>query len=181
MEEQRNKEELSSEESNLDKSSNESTEPTKARKETLDEWLSSRVSKLEKLKSKTEQQKVLIALYYKEIKTPQDEKRFNVLVKAERAAERAENARKEAARILQAEKNSENKEKRKARNHELFKSAGLLSLAGLVDKETGMPTIDKAELLGALMSLANVSPDNPKRAEWKKAGAEKLKELESKK
>lgn len=165
----------------MEESNNETTESTKAKKETLEEWLIKRVEKIEKNKSKTEQQKVFIELCRKQNKTPQDEKRLGVLIKAERAAERAENARKEATRILQAAKNAENKEKRKARNHELFKSAGLLSLAGLVDKDTGKPTIDKAELLGALISFANLPTDNPKRAEWKKTGAAVLAELEAEK
>lgn len=146
-----------------------------------EDWLSNRVLYLKGLKSRTEQQSILIALYEKEIRTPQDDKKLNVLVKAEKAADRATKARIEASKLIQAEKNAEKKAERKARDHELYNSAGLLILAGLVDTKTGKPTIDKAELLGALMSLANVSPDNPKRAEWKKAGASKLQEAENKK
>lgn len=173
-------EEVSSEKLNIEESNNEETkEPIK--RETVEDWLSNKVLTWENQKSRTEQQKILIMLYHKEHKTPQDEKKLSVLIKAERAAERASNARKAATLLLQAEKNAEKKAERKARDHELYNSAGLLILAGLVDTKTGKPTIDKAELLGALMSLANVSPDNPKRAEWKKAGAAKLQEAENKK
>lgn len=135
-----------------------------------EEWLSNRVLYLKGLKSRTEQQNILIALYEKENRTPQDDKKLNVLVKAEKAADRATKARIEASKLIQAEKNAEKKAERKARDHELYNSAGLLILAGLVDTKTGKPTMDKAELLGALLGLAKVSPDNPKRAEWKKAG-----------
>lgn len=145
-----------------------------------EDWLSNRVLYLKGLKSRTEQQNILIALYEKENRTPQDDKKLNVLVKAEKAADRATKARIEANKLIQAEKNAEKKAERKARDHELYNSAGLLILAGLVDTKTGKPTKDKAGLLGALMSLANVSPDNPKWAEWIKIGSEKLKELENK-
>jgi hypothetical protein len=43
-------------------------------------------------------------------------------------------------------------------------------LAGLVDTKTGKPTIDKAELLGALLGLAKVPAEDPRRKEWKRAG-----------
>ena len=42
--------------------------------------------------------------------------------------------------------------------------------AGLVDKKTGKPVMDRGELLGALLGLAKLLADNPKRAEWKRAG-----------
>ena len=140
------------------------------------DWLSNRVLYLKGLKSRTEQQNILIALYENEYRTSQDDKKFNVLIKAEKAADRATKARIEATKLIQAEKNAEKKAEGKARDHELYNSAGLLILAKLVDTKTGKPTLDKAELLGALLGLANVSPDNPKRAEWKKAGEAKLSE-----
>ena len=59
---------------------------------------------------------------------------------------------------------------RKARDHELYQSAGLLILAGLVDTTTGKPTRDRGELLGALVSLAEAQVDDAKRAAWKAKG-----------
>ena len=135
------------------------------------DWLSNRVLYLKGLKSRTEQQSILIALYEKEIRTPQDDKKLNVLVKAEKAADRATKARIEASKLIQAEKNAEKKAERKARDHELYNSAGLLILAGLVDTKTGKPTLDKAELLGALLGLAKVPKEDPRRKEWQRAGA----------
>jgi cytochrome P450 len=135
------------------------------------EWLNNRVLTLKALKSRTEQQNILIDLFDKQNRTPQDDKKFNALVRAEKAAERANKAKQAASNLIQAEKHAEKKAVRKARDHELFNAAGLLILAGLVDTETGKPTIDKNELLGALAGLAKVPESDQRRTEWKKAGA----------
>jgi hypothetical protein len=135
-----------------------------------EDWLNNRVLYLKGLKSCTEQQKILIELFDNKNRTPQDEKRFNVLVKAEKAIERANKAKQAASNLIQAEKHAEKKAERKARDHELYNAAGLLILAGLVDTKTGKPTIDKNELLGALAGLAKVPTEDSRRAEWKKAG-----------
>lgn len=79
-------------------------------------------------------------------------------------------AKAESASIENAAK----KVARKARDHELYKSAGLMIVAGLVDTVTGKPLMDKAELLGALMGLAKVPADDSLRTDWEKAGGEKL-------
>lgn len=136
-----------------------------------EDWLNNRVLYLKGLKSCTEQQKILIELFENQNRTPQDEKRFNVLVKAEKAIERANKAKQAASNLIQAEKHAEKKAERKARDHELYNAAGLLILAGLVDTKTGKPTIDKNELLGALVGLAKVPESDQRRTEWKKAGA----------
>jgi cytochrome P450 len=140
------------------------------------EWLNNRVLTLKGLKSRTEQQNILIELFDKQNRTPQDDKKFNALVRAEKAAERANKAKQAASNLIQAEKHAEKKAVRKARDHELFNAAGLLIMAGLVDTETGKPTIDKAELLGALIGLSNVPADHEKRIEWKKVGAARIAE-----
>ena len=88
------------------------------------------------------------------------------LVRAEKAADRAQKARADAARIINVDKAKE----RKARDHELYQSAGLLILAGLVDTKTGKPTLDRGELLGALLGLAKVPADDSRRSDWKRAG-----------
>jgi hypothetical protein len=135
------------------------------------EWLNNRVLTLKALKSRTEQQNILIELFDKQNRMPQDDKKFNALVRAEKAAERANKAKQAAGNLIQAEKHAEKKAERKARDHELYNVAGLLILAGLVDKDTGKPKIDKNELLGALVGLAKVPESDPRRTEWKKAGA----------
>jgi hypothetical protein len=140
------------------------------------DWLKNHVLTLQGLKKRTEQQNLLIELYAIEHKTPSEVKKFNAIVKAEKASDRAKKAIIEASNLIQEEKKAEKKAERKARDHELFNSAGLLILAGLVDTKTGKPTIDKNELLGALIGLSNVPYDHEKRIEWKKVGAAKIAE-----
>jgi len=139
-----------------------------------EDWLNNRVLYLKGLKSRTEQQNILIELFDKQNRTPQDDKKFNALVRAEKALERAIKAKQAASHLIQAEKHAEKKAERKARDRELFNAAGLLILAGLVDTKTGKPTIDKSELLGALIGLANVPADHEKRIEWKKVGVARI-------
>ncbi|MCN5666844.1 conjugal transfer protein TraD, partial [Escherichia coli] len=98
--------------------------------------------------------------------TPDDLRKLAALVKAEKAAEKAQRAKASVAKIVNAEKLAE----RKRRDRELYQSAGLLILAGLVDTKTGTPTRDRGELLGALVSLADNNVADEKRAEWKRKG-----------
>lgn len=55
----------------------------------------------------------------------------------------------------------EDKAARKARDHELYKAAGLLSVAGAVDKKTGRLTIDAGFLVGIIKSIVDdkLTPD----------------------
>jgi hypothetical protein len=75
--------------------------------------------------------------------------------------------------------NAEKLAVRKARDRELYNAAGLMILAGLVDSRTGMPVLDRGELLGALMELSRVAPEDERRMQWKRDGdallAEKMK------
>lgn len=130
------------------------------------EWITARLAYLRGLKSPSDQQRLLIALSDKPARTTDDNRKLDVLVKAEKANERAQKARAVAAKVVNADKQAD----RKARDHELYNVAGLLSLAGLVDKVTGKPLTDRGELLGALLSLAKLPADEPRRAEWKKSG-----------
>ena len=140
----------------------------KERKENA--WLVSRVAYLKGLKSRTDQQELLVLLVEKTDRTPKDEKNLTALVKAEKANVRAAKARQEAASLINAERKAAVEAERKARDHEMYQAAVLLSIAGLVDKKTGKPVMDRGELLGALLGLAKLPADNPKRAEWKRAG-----------
>jgi len=135
-----------------------------------DEWLDDRVKYIKGLKSKIEQQELLVLLAEKPNRTAQDDKKFNAIIRAEKASLRATKARQDAANLINTEKKVAAKAERAARTHELCNSAGLLILAGLVDTKTGQPTIDKGELLGALLGLAKVPAEDPRRLEWKRAG-----------
>lgn len=133
-------------------------------------WMTARVTYLKGLKSRSDQQELLVLLAEKTGRTPQDDKKLAALVRAEKASMRAAKARQEAANLINAERKAAAEAERKARDHELYQAAGLLSLAGLVDKKTGKPTMDRGQLLGALLGLAKVPQDDPRRAEWKRAG-----------
>ncbi|HDW3783534.1 TPA: conjugal transfer protein TraD, partial [Klebsiella pneumoniae] len=63
---------------------------------------------------------------------------------------------------------------RKARDHELYKTAGLMIMAGLVDSKTGKPKFSAAELVGALAGIAELPRNHPKWQEWEKRGKELL-------
>ncbi|MGC9237854.1 MAG: hypothetical protein ACP5GF_13355, partial [Thiomonas sp.] len=110
------------------------------------EWLAARLAYLRGLKAPSDQQRLLIVLADKPERTADDERKLAALVRAERAAERAQKARADAARIINAERVAQ----RKARDHALYQSAGLMILAGLVDTGTGMPVCDRGVLLGGL-------------------------------
>lgn len=131
-----------------------------------DKWLADRLAYIRGLKAPSDQQRLLLLLAEKSQHTSEDDRKIAALMRAEKAAERALKARADAARIVNAEKVAQ----RKARDHELYEAAGLLILAGLVDTKTGKPTIDRGELLGALMGLAKVAPSDQRRADWKRAG-----------
>lgn len=131
-----------------------------------DEWLTARIAYLRCLKSPSDQQRLLLLLADKPERSNDDNRKLAALVRAEKAAERAQKAKANAARIVNAEKAAE----RKARDRELYQAAGLLILAGLVDSKTGRPTVDRGELLGALLGLAKVPLDDQRRSEWKRAG-----------
>ncbi|ECV5707785.1 hypothetical protein F2K45_24465 [Salmonella enterica subsp. enterica] len=143
-----------------------------------DIWLKDRVAFLKSLKSRTEQQELLIMLVENIERTAQDTKKLVALAKAEKANVRAVKARLEAANLINAERKATAEAERKARDHEMYQAAGLLSLAGLVDRKTGKPTLDRGELLGALLGLAKVPPYDPRRADWKRAGDAMLVEKE---
>lgn len=127
--------------------------------EKQEQWAADRVQYIRGLKSPNEQQKLMLVLMDKADKTAQDIKTLTLLI--------------------QAEKRAEARAARKARDHALYQSAGLLILAGLVDSQTGKPVDDTAALLGALAILNDLSRDNPKWSDWKNKGQELLKSKKS--
>lgn len=131
-----------------------------------DDWLNARLAYLRGLKAPSDHQRLLLLLVEKPDRTPEDERKLLALVRAEKAAEQAQKARANAARIVNAEKLSV----RKARDRELYNAAGLMILAGLVDSRSGLPLLDRGELLGALMELSRVAPEDERRAQWKRNG-----------
>lgn len=135
-----------------------------------DTWLNDRVTFLKALKTRTEQQELIVLLAENTKRSPRDTKKLAALVKAEKASIRANKARQDAANLINEEKKALATAARNARTHELCESAGLMGLAGLVDTLTGKPTIDRGELLGALLGLAKIPAEDPRRTDWKRAG-----------
>ena len=140
------------------------------------EWLEDRVAYIRGLKSPNDHQRLLLLLNDKKDATDDDRRKLVALIRAEKAAEKAQRAKASVAKIVNAEKLAE----RKNRDHQLYQSAGLLILAGLVDTKTGNPTLDRGELLGALLGLAKVPADDVRRSDWKRAGDALLAERERK-
>ncbi|WP_265498905.1 conjugal transfer protein TraD [Providencia rustigianii] len=142
--------------------------------EKQEKWAADRVLYIRGLKSPNEQQRLMVLLTEKADKTAQDVKTLSLLIQAEQAAEKAQEARAKVMNLIQVEKRAEARAARKARDHALYQSAGLLIMAGLVDSQTGKPVDDTAALLGALASLNDLSRDNPKWSDWKIRGQELL-------
>ncbi|MHB4240421.1 conjugal transfer protein TraD, partial [Klebsiella pneumoniae] len=121
------------------------------------EWLEKRLAYIRGLNAPNEQQRLLLMLAQLSQPTPNDRRKLGVLIRAEKAAERALKARADAAKVLNAERRAV----RKARDHELYKAAGLMGVAGVVDRETGRLNVDAGLLVGLLMELAaGTLPEN---------------------
>ena len=127
---------------------------------TAADHLNSKLASLKGLKAPTQVQQLLILLAEKPDRTTEDDKQLAILLRAERAADRARVAQLQAAKLLGQRKDAT----RKARNHRLILQGLLLELAGLNDWDQG-------ELLGALLALResqNVPPE--RRQQWKQRG-----------
>lgn len=130
----------------------------------LDAWTIDRITHLKGLKSRTEQQELLVLLAEKPAPTSLDEKKLTALIRAEKAVVRASRARQVVSNLINAEQKAAKEAERKARNHRLIQQGLLIDFAALENWNHG-------ELLGALMSMSksdSISPE--KRAEWKRAG-----------
>lgn len=125
------------------------------------DWIVSHVQYLQGHSSLSQQQQRFLELALMESRSSLEEKQFKTSLKLEKLSVQMMKAKAEAASVDNAAK----KIARKARDHELYNSAGLMIVAGLVDTVTGKPLMDKAELLGALMGLAKVPTDDARRSD----------------
>ena len=135
-----------------------------------EDWLSAKIAYINGLKSPSEQQRLLVLLAEKKNRTTTDEKTLSALIRAEKAAA----AKARVTAIIAAERKAAARAERKARDHELYKAAGLMIVAGLVDSKTGKPKFSAAELVGALAGIAELPHNHPKWQEWEKRGKELL-------
>lgn len=125
-------------------------------------WLNDRVSFLKGLKSRTEQQELLVILAEKTNRTPQDTKKLVALAKAEKASIRAAKARQDAAKLINDEKKKKQSDDRKTRNHRLILQGVLVDLAGLEGRSRG-------EILGLLLA-GGTTTDQQKWDAWRAKG-----------
>jgi len=139
---------------------------------TKEEWLTARLAYLRGLKAPTEMQKLLMLLADKPDRTPEEDKKLNAVIRAEKAAEFAAKAKSDAANLINAEKKAQAEAERKARTKRLIELGALFGLAGLDGQ-------DRGALLGALLGMANVK-ESERWANWKRQGDALLAERERK-
>ncbi|PRE45409.1 conjugal transfer protein TraD [Burkholderia multivorans] len=123
-----------------------------------DPWLTSYVATLRALKTPTEHQRVLLMLFDRSVRSADDERRLAALIRAEKAAFRAQKARANATRTLKEDRLP----KRRARDQLAIVRSALVDYAMLEDRDPG-------ELLGALLCFIDqASVEDRKR--WKQEG-----------
>lgn len=123
------------------------------------DWLKEHVSYLEKLKTTSKAQALLIELYKKPNRTSKDDQQLGILKRAEKAAFDAATARAKVTTLLQSQK----KKERSARTHRLIQH-------GLLIEGMGLHKWDRQELVGALHNLTNSDISDDQRAQWKQQG-----------
>lgn len=121
------------------------------------DWNSEYVARIKGLKSMNEQQQLILLLHEKQNRTKDEERELGLLLKAERAKERARSAELAASKLLVSRKDAE----RKARNHRLIQLGLLIDMAGLGDRS-------RSEILGCLNSQAAAQEE--RWADWKHRG-----------
>lgn len=114
---------------------------------------------LKGVKTRNEQQELLVLLAAKGDRTKDEQRQFDVLLRAEKAKEQAKKAAADASRMLGERKDAE----RKARNHRLIQQGVLIDLAGLEGWTRG-------EILGGLLAMATAKDNRDHRAQWKRQG-----------
>lgn len=132
-----------------------------------EKWLADRLAYLRGLKSPSDTQRLLLFISDKPDRTPEDERKLAALIRAERAADRAQRARAAAGRLIAADKEAE----RKARTRKLIELGGLVEIAGLTE-------MDRGTLLGLMLAGAGAANDPERAASWKTRGDAAIAERE---
>jgi anaerobic ribonucleoside-triphosphate reductase len=123
-----------------------------------DEWIKERLKQLRGQKAQSDHQRMLMLLADKEVRTVDEERKFAALIRAEKAAERAQKARASASRIINEDKLAE----RKARDQRSILKSALIDWTVLEGRDIG-------ELLGALLEFAENGMAED-RLRWKRHG-----------
>ena len=129
----------------------------------LSDWLQQKITYLAALKKPSDTQVLLLELAKLEQRTPEQEKIFNSLIKAEKAQDRANQQKLAVRKLLNADKETE----RKARTKRLIELGALFEISGLDQR-------DPAELLGILLKTSEIALDDPKWQIWREIGLECL-------
>lgn len=127
------------------------------------DWLSEKTTYISALKNPSDVQKLLLELAQIQYRTPEQEKKLNALIKAEKAMDRANKQKIAVRKLLNAEKEAE----RKARTRHLIQLGALFEIAKLDQR-------DPAELLGILLKAAQIDPNDMKWHIWKDLGTQIL-------
>ena len=123
-----------------------------------DLWLKERVRAIRALKNPSEHQRALLLLFDNPSRDIDEERKLAALVKAEKAAARAQKARANAARALKEDRLSQ----RRARDQLAIVRGALIDCAVLENHDPG-------ELLGALLCF--IDQGTPcDRQSWKQTG-----------
>lgn len=136
------------------------------------DWLTGHLVFLRGLKSPSDTQKLLILLADKKEKTQKEERTFAMLVKSEKALERAKKAKAEVSSLLANEKKKEEAAERTARTHKLIQLGLLFSYAELDESP-------REFLMGLL--LMGAKTDELNRQKLSQIGADFLAKREPKK
>lgn len=137
----------------------------------MGEFIAVRIEYVKQLKNQSETQTIFVQLAEKYLSGTEmsngELSGLKTLAQAEQLEEKLQNAKAAARKVA----TTENEKIRKARTHELIKSAGLLVKAGLVDGKTGKPRTSSPEiLLGALIELERRHPSEAEKKHWAEIG-----------
>lgn len=135
-------------------------------------WVETHAERLRAKANPSKDDRLFLLLIDKPDRTPADNRSLAALVRIERAKE----AMRASRGTLRESASATTKEARKARDHERFLAAGLMTKAGLLDSETGIPTWNRATLLGALDAMAKATVSEEQRARWTARGDELLRD-----
>ncbi|MES2208476.1 MAG: conjugal transfer protein TraD [Pseudomonadota bacterium] len=97
------------------------------------EWIEKRVEYIKGLKAPSDMQKLILELYNEKKRTANENKQLDALLKVEKINERAELAKVQAYKIVNARK----EETRKARTRELIELGGIVQLTEF-EKDKGL-------------------------------------------
>ena len=126
-------------------------------------WLTEKITYLAALKKLSDAQQLLLELSKINDRNPEQEKKLNALIKAEKAIDRANKEKIVVRKLLNAEKETE----RKARTRHLIQLGALFEIAELDQR-------NPAELLGILLKTAEIAQNDPKWEIWAEIGQDCL-------